>query len=111
MLYVRNLKGVGRVYQQTFIDTYSKTAFAKLSIQPKHRLKQLTYSMTRDCHNLIEVQYCGRVDQHYYQLYLAINDIDHTKTKAMSPQTNGICDQHHPPGITLSTSSSSAYWQ
>jgi hypothetical protein len=28
-------------------------------------------------------EYCGRVDQHDYQLYLAINDIDHTKTKAM----------------------------
>jgi len=24
------LKGVGRIYQQTFIDTYSKVAFAKL---------------------------------------------------------------------------------
>ena len=30
-----------------------------------------------------------------YQLYLAINDIDHTKTKAMSPQTNGICERFH----------------
>ncbi len=29
------------------------------------------------------------------QLYLAINDIDHTKTKAMSPQTNGICERFH----------------
>ena len=28
--YVGNLKGVGRVYQQTFIDTYAKVAFAKL---------------------------------------------------------------------------------
>jgi hypothetical protein len=28
--YVGNLKGVGRVYQQTFIDTYTKVAFAKL---------------------------------------------------------------------------------
>lgn len=39
--------------------------------------------------------YCGRVDQHDYQLYLAINDIDHRKTKAMSPQTNGICESFH----------------
>ncbi len=30
-----------------------------------------------------------------YQLYLAINDVDHTKTKAMSPQTNGICERFH----------------
>jgi hypothetical protein len=28
--YVGTLKGVGRVYQQTFIDTYAKVAFAKL---------------------------------------------------------------------------------
>ncbi len=35
----------------------------------------------------------SRVDQHDYQLYLAINDIDHTK--AMSPQTNGICERFH----------------
>jgi len=28
--YVGNLKGVGRVYQQTFIDTYAKVGFAKL---------------------------------------------------------------------------------
>lgn len=40
-------------------------------------------------------EYCGRVEQHDYQLYLAINDIDHTKTKAMSPQTNGICERFH----------------
>ena len=37
-------------------------------------------------------EYCGKVEQHDYQLYLAINDIEHTKTKAMSPQTNGIYD-------------------
>jgi hypothetical protein len=38
-------------------------------------------------------EYCGKVEHHDYQLYLAINDIDHTKTKAMSPQTNGICER------------------
>jgi len=40
-------------------------------------------------------EFCGRVDHHDYQLYLAVNDIDHTKTKAMSPQTNGICGRFH----------------
>lgn len=40
-------------------------------------------------------EYCGRVEQHDYQLYLAINDIDHTKAKAMSLQTNGICERFH----------------
>ena len=40
-------------------------------------------------------EYCGRADQHDYQLYLALNDIDHTKTKVRSPQTNGICERFH----------------
>ena len=40
-------------------------------------------------------EYCGRADQHDYQLYLAVNDIEHTKTKARHPQTNGICERFH----------------
>jgi transposase InsO family protein len=40
-------------------------------------------------------EYCGRPEQHDYQLYLALNDIEHTKTKANSPQTNGICERFH----------------
>ena len=40
-------------------------------------------------------EYCGKVEQHDYELYLAINDIEHTKTKAQSPQTNGICERFH----------------
>ena len=39
-------------------------------------------------------KYCGRVDQHDYPLYL-VNDIVHTKTRAMSPQINGICERSH----------------
>ena len=40
-------------------------------------------------------EYCGRADRHDYQLFLAINDIGHTKTKVKSPQTNGICERFH----------------
>ena len=40
-------------------------------------------------------EYCGKVEQHDYELYLSINDIDHTKTRAASPQTNGICERFH----------------
>ena len=40
-------------------------------------------------------EFCGRVDKHDYQLFLGINDIDHTKTKVKSPQTNGICERFH----------------
>jgi len=105
--YVGNLKGVGRIYQQTFVDTYSKVAFAKLyttkmpitaadmlndKVLPyfeAHKLPMLRILTDRG------TEYCGRVEHHDYQLYLAINDIDHTKTKAMSPQTNGICERFH----------------
>ena len=105
--YVGNLKGVGRIYQQTFIDTYSKVVHCKLytaktSITAADILndKVLPFYATQGLPMLRILtdrgtEYCGRVEQHDYQLYLAINDIDHTKTKAMSPQTNGICERFH----------------
>ena len=40
-------------------------------------------------------EYCGKAKSHDYQLYLAINDIEHTRTKARHPQTNGICERFH----------------
>ena len=30
-----------------------------------------------------------------HQLYLTLEDIDHSKTKARSPQSNGICERFH----------------
>lgn len=105
--YVGTLKGVGRIYQQTFVDTYSKVAFAKLyttktpitsadilndKVLPffeEQELPMLRILTDRG------TEYCGKVEQHDYQLYLAINNIDHTKTKANSPQTNGICERFH----------------
>ena len=105
--YVGNLKGVGRIYQETFVDTYSKVAFAKLyttktPITAADTLndrvlpffEQQALPMLRILTDR-GTEYCGRVDQHDYQLYLAINDIDHTKTKVKSPQTNGICERFH----------------
>jgi transposase InsO family protein len=105
--YVGTLKGVGRIYQQTFVDTYSKVAFAKLyttkipitsadilndKVLPffeQYNLPILRILTDRG------TEYCGKVEHHDYQLYLAINNIDHTKTKANSPQTNGICERFH----------------
>lgn len=40
-------------------------------------------------------EYCGRPETHDFQLYLALNDIEHTKTKVRHPQTNGICERFH----------------
>jgi len=105
--YVGTLKGVGRIYQQTFVDTYSKVAFAKLyttktpitsadilndKVLPFFEQQQLPMLRILTDRG---TEYCGKVEQHDYQLYLAINNIDHTKTKANSPQTNGICERFH----------------
>lgn len=105
--YVGTFKGVGRIYQQAFVDTYSRVAFAKLyttktpitaadmlndQVLPffeQHELPMLRILTDRG------TEYCGRADRHDYQLYLAVNDIEHTRTKVKSPQTNGICERFH----------------
>lgn len=105
--YVGTLKGVGRVYQQTAIDTYSKVGFAKL-YDRKTALTAAELLNDRvipffDEHGLrIDrvltdrgTEYCGAHDRHEYELYLAVEDIDHTRTRTKSPQTNGICERFH----------------
>lgn len=105
--YVGNLKGVGRIYQQTFIDTYSKVAVAKLydrktalvaadllndrvvPMYETHGLSLLRVLTDRG------TEYCGKPDNHEYELYLAVEDVEHTRTKVRSPQTNGICERFH----------------
>lgn len=105
--YIGNLKAVGRIYQQTFIDTYTKMAFVKLydrknalvaadllndRVVPWYEeqgLKLLRILTDRG------TEYCGAREHHEYQLYLDIEDIDHSKTKARSPQTNGVCERFH----------------
>jgi transposase InsO family protein len=105
--YVGTIKGVGRIYQQTFIDTYSKVATAKLydrknaliaadmlndRVLPffeEHGISLLRILTDRG------TEYCGAREHHEYELYLALEDIDHSRTKAKSPQTNGICERLH----------------
>ena len=105
--YVGTLKGVGRIYQQTFVDTYSKVAEAKLyttktpitaadllndRVLPffdDHGAPMLRMLTDRG------TEYCGRLETHDYELFLGVNDIEHTKTKVKHPQTNGICERFH----------------
>jgi hypothetical protein len=105
--YVGHIKGVGHIYQQTFVDTYAKVAFAKLydrknalvaadllndRVIPffeQYGLRLLRMLTDRG------TEYCGAREHHEYELYLAVEDIDHTKIKAKSPQTNGICERFH----------------
>lgn len=105
--YVGTLKGVGRVYQQTFVDTYSKWAAAKLyttktPITSADLLNDRVLPFfAEQGMGVIRIltdrgtEFCGKVETHDYQLYLALNDIEHTKTKVMHPQTNGICERFH----------------
>ncbi|MHC4322691.1 MAG: IS481 family transposase [Planctomycetota bacterium] len=103
--YVGRIKGVGRIYQLTFIDTYSAVGFAKLYTS-KHPINSAYLLNDRiipffDQHGieLLRVltargtEFCGRAHSHDYELFLALNDIDHSKTKAKNPQTNGICER------------------
>ena len=105
--YVGTLKGVGRIYQQTFIDTYCKLGFAKLydrktpitaadllndRVLPffeEHRVPLQRVLTDRG------TEFCGAHDRHEYELYLAVENIDHSRTKTRSPQTNGIVERFH----------------
>ena len=105
--HVGNMKGVGRIYQQTFIDTYAKVALAKLydrktpitaadlvndRVVPFYDARGV-----RLCRVLTDrgTEYCGNPEHHEYELYLALEDIDHSRTKTKSPQTNGIVERFH----------------
>lgn len=105
--YVGTIKGVGRIYQQTFVDTYSKWATAKLYTEKNGLVaadvlndRVLPFYESHDV-QLQRVltdrgsEFCGKLENHAYELYLAVEDIDHTRTKAYSPQTNGICERLH----------------
>ena len=103
--YVGWIKGVGRIYQQTGIDTYSNVGFAKVYLE-KTSMTAADFLNDKvlpffDEHNVRLLrtltdrgtEYCGIQEQHPYQLFLYLNEIDHSKTKARNPQTNGITER------------------
>lgn len=105
--YVGTIKGIGRIYQQTFIDTYCKVASVKL-YDRKNALVAADLLNDRVLPWYEEqgvpllriltdrgTEYCGNREHHEYQLYLAIENIDHSKTRARHPQSNGICERFH----------------
>jgi transposase InsO family protein len=105
--YVGTIKGVGRIYQQTFIDTYSRVAFAKL-YDSKHAITSADILNDRVLPFFEEQQlpllriltdrgteYKGKMEHHEYELYLHIEGIEHSKTQVRHPQSNGICERLH----------------
>lgn len=104
-LYVGYIKGIGKIYQQTGIDTFSNVGFAKIysdktalpaadfvndKVLPffdRHRIKLLRILTDRG------TEYCGIRESHPFQLFLHLNDIEHSRTKARHPQTNGATER------------------
>lgn len=105
--YVGNIKGVGRIYQQTFIDTYSRVAFAKLYTS-KHAITSADILNDRVLPFFEEqgipmlriltdrgTEFKGKPEHHEYELYLNLEGIEHSKTQVRHPQSNGICERLH----------------
>ena len=103
--YVGYFKGVGKVYAQVYIDTYTRVANAKL-YEDKTALTSADMLNDRILPWYEEqgipilriltdrgTEYKGKIENHAYQLFLSIAGIEHSTTKAYSPQTNGICER------------------
>lgn len=103
--YVGTIKGIGRIYQQTGIDTHCNVGFAKVYAE---RTALTAADFLNDKvlpffdENNIRVlriltdngmEYCGKQDVHPYELYLHLNGIEHTRTRVRRPQTNGSVER------------------
>jgi hypothetical protein len=99
------IKGIGKLYQQTGIDTYSNVGFAKvypdktsltaadflndkvLPFFDEQSMKVLRILTDNGC------EYCGRPENHPYRLFLHLNGIEHTRIRVRHPQTNGAVER------------------
>lgn len=103
--YAGYIKGVGHICQQAVIDTYSKIGFAKLYDRKNALVPQICSTIGLflffEQHDLRLIRmltdrgtkFCGNWENHEYELYLIVEDIDHSKIKAKKTQTNGICER------------------
>jgi transposase InsO family protein len=103
--YIGYIKGVGRLYQQTGIDTHSNLGFAKL-YREKTALTAADFLNDKvlplfDEHGVRVLrvltdngkEYCGRKETHPYQLFLHLNEMEHTRIRVGRPQTNGAVER------------------
>ena len=103
---VGTLEGIGRVYLHVAVDTYGSYAFGFLHVsrQPEAAVAVLHNEVLPFYRGLdLPVaavltdngrEFCG-TERHPYELYLALNDIGHRKTKVRSPRTNGFVERFH----------------
>ena len=103
--YVGRIKGVGKIYLQAVVDTYNSFAFGFLHIGklpecavaimhndvlPFYQEKGLKVEAVLTDNGR---EFCGREDRHPYELYLALNEIEHRRTRVRRPFTNGFVER------------------
>lgn len=105
--FVGTLKGVGKIYLQSVIDCYSRYAFgrlytSKLPVTAVHILNNDVLPFFEKHNATITTilsdngrEFCGRPDNHPYELFLQLEDIEHRTTKVRRPQSNGFVERLH----------------
>lgn len=105
--YVGTLKGVGKVYLQSVLDCFSRVAWgrlftSKLPLTAMQTLNNdvLPYFEERGVRIRTVLsdngrEFCGRPDQHPYELFLQLEDIEHRTTQVRRPQSNGFIERFH----------------
>ena len=105
--FVGTLKGVGKVYLQSVIDCYSRYAFgrlytSKMPVTAVHVLNTDVLPFFEQHQARIETvlsdngrEFCGRPDNHPYELFLQLENIEHRTTKVRRPQSNGFVERLH----------------
>jgi transposase InsO family protein len=101
---VGTLKGIGRVYLHAVVDTFGSYAFGFLHVskQPEAAVAVL-HNDVLPFYDKLDLpvkailtdngrEFCG-TERHPYELYLALNDIEHRRTKVGSPRTNGFVER------------------
>lgn len=101
---VGTIKGIGRIYLHAVVDTYGSYAFGYLhtskqpeaaalllhnDVLPFYRERSLPVTAVLTDNGR---EFCGR-EMHPYELYLALNDIEHRTTRVRTPQTNGFVER------------------
>ncbi|HEX2095091.1 MAG TPA: IS481 family transposase [Longimicrobiaceae bacterium] len=105
--FVGTLKGVGKVYLQTVLDCFSRYAWArfytsKLPVTAVHVLNEDVLPFFESHEARVQTilsdngrEFCGRADQHPYELFLQLEEIEHRTTKVRRPQSNGFIERFH----------------
>ena len=105
--YVGTLKGVGKVYLQSVLDTFSRMAWghlytSKLPVTAVHVLNNRVLPFFEEHGVKVQTilsdngrEFCGRPDRHPYELFVQLEGIEHRTTKVRRPQSNGFIERFH----------------